>query len=50
MFRRGDELVNRFQIVEDHQEAFGVKRLGGVIGVIGVIRSSLWAWLTDVPR
>ena len=42
VFRRGDELVNRFQFVADHQDAFEVKRL---CGVVEVSRSSFYAWL-----
>ncbi|WP_093780651.1 IS3 family transposase [Streptomyces sp. yr375] len=32
-FAGGDELVNRFQFVHDHRDAFGVKRLCQVLGV-----------------
>nr|WP_115329583.1 IS3 family transposase [Tsukamurella paurometabola] len=41
-FAGGDELVNRFQFVEDHKDAYGVKRL---CQVIGIARSSFYAWL-----
>lgn len=40
VFRGGDELVNRFQLVEDHKDAWGVKRL---CQVIGIARSSFYA-------
>jgi len=38
--------VNRFQFVEDHKDAYGVKRL---CEVIEVARSSFYAWLAAVP-
>ena len=47
VFRRGDELVNRFQFVEDHKDAYGVKRL---CEVVEVARSSFYAWLDSVGR
>jgi hypothetical protein len=34
--------VNRFQFVEDHRDAYGVKRL---CEVIEIARSSFYAWL-----
>ncbi|AZZ42396.1 IS3 family transposase [Acidipropionibacterium jensenii] len=46
-FAGGDELVNRFQFVEDHKDAFGVKRL---CKVAEVARSSFCAWLDSAPR
>ena len=46
VFRRGDELVNRFQFVEDHKDAYGVKRL---CEVIQIARSSFYAWLAAAP-
>ncbi|AUM18153.1 IS3 family transposase [Rhodococcus pyridinivorans] len=45
-FGRGDELVNRFQFVEDHKDAWGVKRL---CEVIEIARSSFYAWLAAAP-
>ncbi|WP_157887846.1 IS3 family transposase [Frondihabitans sp. PAMC 28766] len=45
-FAGGDELVNRFQFVEDHKDAYGVKRL---CEVIEVARSSFYAWLAAAP-
>ncbi|MBD3751788.1 MAG: IS3 family transposase [Micrococcales bacterium] len=45
-FGRGDELVNRFQFVEDHKDAYGVKRL---CEVIEIARSSFYAWLAAAP-
>ncbi|WP_428832893.1 IS3 family transposase [Microbacterium flavum] len=45
-FGRGDELVNRFQFVEDHKDAYGVKRL---CEVIQIARSSFYAWLAAAP-
>ncbi len=38
--------MNRFQFVEDHKDAYGVKRL---CEVIEVARSSFYAWLAAVP-
>jgi transposase InsO family protein len=38
--------VSRFQFVADHQNAYGVKRL---CQVIGVNRSSFYAWLAAAP-
>ncbi|MFB4320726.1 IS3 family transposase [Actinomadura sp. 21ATH] len=40
-FAGGDGLVNRFQFVDDHADAFGVKRL---CRVLGVARSSFYRW------
>ncbi|MFG2007440.1 IS3 family transposase [Spirillospora sp. NPDC048911] len=45
-FRGRDELVNRFEFVEDHKHAFGVKRL---CRVLGVARSSFYRWLAAAP-
>ncbi|WP_285731262.1 IS3 family transposase [Kocuria sp. NBRC 114282] len=45
-FGRGDELVNRFRFVEDHKDAWGVKRL---CEVVEVARSSFYAWLAAAP-
>nr|WP_143244719.1 IS3 family transposase [Agrococcus casei] len=45
-FAGGDELVNRFQFVEDHKDAYGVKRL---CEVIQIARSSFYAWLAAAP-
>ena len=42
IFRRGDELVNRFQFVADHWDTFEVKRL---CEVIEIARSSFYAWM-----
>jgi transposase InsO family protein len=39
--------VNRFQFVEDHKDAYGVNRL---CQVIGVARSSFYAWVAAAPR
>ena len=47
VFRRGDELVNRFQFVEDHKDAYGVKRL---CEVIQIARSSFYACLRRPSR
>jgi transposase InsO family protein len=38
--------VNRFQFVEDHKDAYGVKRL---CEVIEIARSSFYAWLAAAP-
>jgi hypothetical protein len=46
VFRLGDELVNRFQFVEDHKDAYGVKRL---CEVIQIARSSFYAWVAAAP-
>ncbi|MFJ5535473.1 IS3 family transposase, partial [Streptomyces sp. NPDC093261] len=40
-FAGGDELVSRFQFVDDHRGAFGVKRL---CQVMGLNRSSYYKW------
>ncbi|WP_454118368.1 IS3 family transposase [Microbacterium lacticum] len=45
-FAGGDELVNRFQFVQDHKDAYGVKRL---CEVIEIARSSFYAWLAAAP-
>ncbi|MFJ3338423.1 IS3 family transposase [Streptomyces sp. NPDC086766] len=42
-FAGGDELVSRFQFVEDHRDAFEVKRL---CQVMGLNRSSYYKWRT----
>ncbi|WP_430623127.1 IS3 family transposase [Brachybacterium equifaecis] len=46
-FAGGDELVNRFQFVQDHKDAYGVKRL---CEVVEIARSSFYAWLDAAPR
>ena len=46
VFRRGDELVSRFQFVADHPDTFEVKRL---CEVIEVDRSSFYAWDAAAP-
>ncbi|WAL39506.1 IS3 family transposase [Brevibacterium sp. BRM-1] len=46
-FGGGDELVNRFQFVQDHKDAYGVKRL---CEVVEIARSSFYAWLDAAPR
>lgn len=38
--------MNRFQFVQDHRDAFGVKRL---CEVIGIARSSFYAWMRPCP-
>jgi transposase InsO family protein len=38
--------VNRFQFVQDHKDAYGVKRL---CEVVEIARSSFYAWLTAAP-
>ena len=38
--------MNRFQLVEDHKDAYGVKRL---CEVIEIARSSFYAWLAAAP-
>jgi len=38
--------VNRFQFVEDHKDAYGVKRL---CEVVEIARSSFYAWLAATP-
>ena len=38
--------MNRFQFVEDHRDAYGVKRL---CGVIQIARSSFYAWVAAAP-
>ena len=38
--------MNRFQFVEDHKDAYGVKR---VCEVIEIARSSFYAWLASAP-
>lgn len=44
MFRRRDELVSRFQFVEDHRGAFEVK---GLCQVLELNRSSYYKWRAD---
>lgn len=39
--------MNRFQFVQDHKDAYGVKRL---CEVIEIARSSFYAWLGAAPR
>ncbi|MCT1736003.1 IS3 family transposase, partial [Kocuria marina] len=46
-FAGGDELVNRFQFVEDHKDAWSVKRL---CEVVEIARSSFYAWLAAAPQ
>ena len=41
VFRRGDELVSRFQFVADHRDTFEVKWL---CEVVEIARSSFYAW------
>lgn len=38
--------MNRFKLVEDHKNAFGVKRF---CEVIGIARSSFYAWVAPAP-
>lgn len=38
--------MNRFQFVDDHKDAWGVKRL---CEVIGIARSSFYAWVAAAP-
>lgn len=38
--------MNRFQFVQDHKDAYGVKRL---CQVIGIAKSSFYAWLAAAP-
>ncbi|MZG12601.1 IS3 family transposase, partial [Streptomyces sp. SID5914] len=45
VFRDGDELVSRFQFVQDHRDAFGVKRL---CRVMECSRSGFYRWLAGV--
>lgn len=45
VFRDGDELVSRFQFVQDHRDAFGVKRL---CRVLECSRSGFYRWLAGV--
>ncbi|WAX76411.1 IS3 family transposase [Streptomyces sp. KMM 9044] len=45
-FRRRDELVNRFQFIEDHHKTFPVKRL---CEVLDVARSSFHKWRAAQP-
>ncbi|MBD9727518.1 IS3 family transposase [Streptomyces caniscabiei] len=40
-FAGGDALVNRFQLVADHQRRYGVKRL---CTILGIARSSFYYW------
>ncbi|MCA2328749.1 transposase [Mycobacterium intracellulare] len=42
IFRRGDELVSRFQFVADHSDTFEVKWL---CQIVEVARSSFYAWV-----
>jgi hypothetical protein len=46
VFRRGDELVTRFQFLADHQDAFEVKRL---CELVEVERSSYYPWFKGAP-
>ncbi|MGW9412083.1 IS3 family transposase [Streptomyces diastaticus] len=45
-FAGGDQLVSRFQFVDDHRDAFGVKRL---CRVLEVSRSGFYRWLKAAP-
>ncbi|MBH1939267.1 IS3 family transposase [Streptomyces sp. AV19] len=45
-FGSGDEMVDRFRFVEDHQRRYGVKRL---CTVLGVARSSFYHWRKTAP-
>ncbi|MFF9043850.1 IS3 family transposase [Streptomyces parvulus] len=45
VFRDGGKLVSRFQFVQDHRDAFGVKRL---CRVLECSRSGFYRWLADV--
>ncbi|MFD3621752.1 IS3 family transposase [Streptomyces sp. NPDC058676] len=45
-FAGGDQLVSRFQFVEDHRGAFGVKRL---CRVLELSRSGFYRWLKAAP-
>ncbi|WAX82153.1 IS3 family transposase [Streptomyces sp. KMM 9044] len=45
-FAGGDQLVSRFQFVDDHRGAFGVKRL---CRVLEVSRSGFYRWLKGAP-
>ncbi len=38
--------MNRFQFVQDHKDAYGVKRL---CQVIGIAKSSFYAWVAAAP-
>ena len=38
--------MNRFQFVEDHKDAYGVKRL---CEIVEIARSSFYAWLAAAP-
>ena len=38
--------MNRFQFVEDHKDAYGVKRL---CQIVEIARSSFYAWLAAGP-
>ncbi|MFJ8313296.1 MULTISPECIES: IS3 family transposase [unclassified Streptomyces] len=46
-FAGGDALVNRFQFVADHRDAFGVKRL---CHFLGLARSSFYYWLATASK
>ncbi|WP_234355899.1 IS3 family transposase [Kitasatospora aureofaciens] len=45
-FRRDELVMSRFQFVEDHRDAFGVKRL---CRVLEVSRSGFYRWLAAAP-
>ena len=47
IFRRRDELVNRFQFVADHSDTYPVKRL---CQVIDIARSSYYAWINAAEK
>lgn len=46
MFRRGDELLSRFQFIEDEKDAYGVKLL---CEIVQIAKSSFYAWLATGP-
>jgi hypothetical protein len=47
VFRRGDALVNRFQLVHEHARRHGVKRL---CHILGLEHSSYYHWLVTKPE
>ena len=46
VFRGRDDLVSRFQFVEDHQDTYEIKRL---CELVEVVRSSYYAWRAGQP-